>query len=155
MNPIALTNLIFAWHQFFTAVRWQDLVSHIAPKKSGCGLIYELGNPLNRHNEDCAIADMRSIDFSEPHYHPETEIYFILEGTGLIVIGTQERAIKQGDAIIIPSNVAHFVIAKKSIVIGVICTPPFKAENYVPLETSNANVNFDHNQFNRLSSGES
>ena len=58
----------------------------IHPKPTGCGPVYELKNPIERPNESFAIADMREIQVAEPHYHPETEIYFVLEGRGRMFI---------------------------------------------------------------------
>ena len=150
MAPI--TPIVLAWQLFFTSNSWQDLIKNISPRVSGCGLIYELGNPLNRDNEDCAIADMSAIHFTEPHYHPETEIYFILQGTGLIVVGTEEYCIAPSDTIVIPPNTAHFIIPIKDLVIGVICTPPFNPKTYVALSSSNNSVNFCYEQFKQLTS---
>jgi mannose-6-phosphate isomerase-like protein (cupin superfamily) len=45
-----------------------------------------------------------------PHYHPRTEeIYYILEGTGRMQIGSDTRDIGPGDAIAIPPGAAHTI----------------------------------------------
>ena len=145
-----MQNILLAWQLFFNVNHWQDLIHNKVSKNSGCGLVYELGNPLDRENEDCAIVDMRNILYSEPHYHPQTEIYYILQGHGILVMGRVENRIKIGDAFIIPPNIAHFIAHAHDLVIGVINTPPFNASTYTPLQESNHLVNFCYEQFNEL-----
>ena len=142
--------LIAAWHQFFAENNWRELIQGYTPKKNGCGIIYELPNFLNRPKESCAMADMRNIAFAEPHYHPELEIYFVIEGSATIVIGTTAYQIKKGDYIVIPPNKAHFIIPDSNFIIGIINTPPFNANNYVALTESNSVVEFDYQQFKQL-----
>ena len=95
---------------------------------------------------------MRSIHFCEPHYHPiETEIYFVLQGHGIVVVGGKEELVQKGSIIVTPPNTSHFTIAQKDLVLAVVNTPPFKSENYVALAQENKAVGFDKSQFNRLS----
>lgn len=61
------------WSAFFANKNWQELTQANDAKKTANGVIYETSNFLHNPNESCAIADMRDIQFSEPHYHPETE----------------------------------------------------------------------------------
>lgn len=43
-----------------------------------------------------------------PHHHPRTEeIYYILEGQGLMRIGVETRTVSVGDAIAIPPGQVH------------------------------------------------
>ena len=149
--------IISSWQDFLKNNGWQELIIGIAPKNSGCGLIYELPNFLNRPNEDFAIADMRNIKFAEPHYHPtgETEIYFVLSGTALIYVGGKENKVKAGDVIIIEPNNAHFTIPDKDFVIAAVNTPPFRPENYICLTETNHSVGFDLEKFNQIISQES
>jgi cupin superfamily acireductone dioxygenase involved in methionine salvage len=129
---------------------WQSLIQSIAPKECGCGLVYELPHPLNRIDESFAIADMRNLKFSEPHYHCETEIYIILQGEGLMVVGEKEQFVKKDSVIMIPSNIAHFMIPKKDLVLAVINIPAFNPVNYMPLTEENLAVKFNKAQFDRL-----
>ena len=142
--------LITAWQPFFNTFNWQEAITHYIPKKGGCGLVYELPNFLDRPNESCAMADMRNIAFAQPHYHPELEIYFVLEGNATIVIGTTAYQVKKGDYIVIPPNKAHFTIPDRNFIIGAINTPPFKPEHYIVLTESNSIVEFDYQQFKQL-----
>lgn len=142
--------LIAAWQSFFNTLNCQEIITNYTPKKNGCGIIYELPNFLNRPNESCALADMRGLPFAEPHYHPELEIYFVLEGSATIVIGTTAYQVKKGDYIVIPPQKAHFTIPDSNFIIGIINTPPFKPEHYIALTQSNSIVEFDHQQFKQL-----
>lgn len=146
MHEIAL-----AWQSYFhTQENWQHLIKDITPRECPCGLIYELPNPIDRDNESFAIADMRNILFCEPHYHPEIEIYFIVQGSGLVVVGGQEYQAQKDSVVIIPPNIAHFTIPEKDLVMAIVNTPPFNAANYHPLSESNTAVQFDKQQFERL-----
>lgn len=149
-----IDEIIEVWQAYLNSIDdWQSLTKDIAPKKTGCGFIYELKNPINRPHESFAIADMRAIHFCEPHYHPvETEIYFVLQGHGIVVVGSKEKLVQKGSVIITPPNTAHFTIAQGDLVLAVINMPPFKLENYVVLTQENKIVGFDKSQFNRLAS---
>lgn len=147
---IDLKNIILAWQLFFNTNNWQALIINKTAKNGGCGLVYELGNPLDRSDEDCAIADMRNIKYIEPHYHPEIEIYYVLQGTGILVIGEVENKMKSDDIFTIPSNTAHFIADADDLIIGIVNTPPFNPHTYVPLHQSNEDVNFCLEQFTRL-----
>lgn len=146
-----LQELILIWGAYFSyRCNLQEIMHTYMPIKSGCGLVYELPNCLNRPNESCAVVDMRTITWTEPHYHPETEVYSVLQGSGILVIADVEQKISPGDIIVVPSNKAHFIIPDNDLIIGVINTPPFNAENYIPLTESNSMVGFDRNQFDAL-----
>lgn len=41
------------------------------------------------------------------HRHRQAEIYFVLEGTGLVEIGSKTRPIGAGSAVFVPGNAAH------------------------------------------------
>ncbi len=151
MHAQKIAEIVTAWAALLAGVNdWQILVKNNIPKKTGCGLVYEITNPIDRPDESFAIADMRGLQFSEPHHHPETEIYFVLQGSGLIAVGGKETLIQKGSVIVIPSNVAHFTIPEKDLVLAVVNTPPFKNENYHVLHEENAAVQFDKAQFKRL-----
>ena len=142
-----------AWKKYFeeSDFSWQQLINSTELKQSGCGPIYVFDNPINRPNETVAIADMRDLKITEPHYHPEeTEIYIILSGSGMIVIGGEEQQITQGDVIVTPPDTAHFTIPKSELVLAAINIPAFKPENYVILNESNEEVGFDRLQFEKL-----
>lgn len=43
----------------------------------------------------------------DPHSHPTHEFYYVTSGRGLMVIGDEEREIRQGDLVHIPPNRVH------------------------------------------------
>ena len=56
------------------------------------------------------------------HYHPKTEeIYYILEGTGLMEIGDEKRAVRPGDAIAIPPGAVHRITNSGQRVLRFLC----------------------------------
>jgi len=152
-----IQDLVYAWQQFLLEHPWQELIKNRAPLKVGCGTVYELPNYLNRPNEDFAIVDMGAIIYAEPHYHPENdyEIYFVLQGTAIVVVGKVEYHVKPGDVIVIPPNKAHFTIPDAEYVIACVNTPPYNPEHYIKLTESNAAFEFDKKQFDRLKNANS
>ena len=151
-SPInAIAEIVNTWQWYLRGIGdWKNLIKDVKSKETGCGLVYDLANPANRLNESFAIADMRTIRFAEPHYHPETEVYFVLQGRGLIVVGGKEELMEKDSAIVIPPNIAHFTIPKEDLVLAAVNTPPFRIENYIVLTEENKTVKFDKAQFNRL-----
>lgn len=154
MTPDSIQILVAAWQDFLNTSDWQKLIRNAAPKPSGCGLVYELPNYLNRPEESFTIADMRALDFAEPHYHPTDnyEIYLVLQGEAVVVVGGEEQKVKTGDVVVIPPDTAHFTIPDKNFVIAAVNTPPFKPENYIKLTETESNpaFRFDAEQFNRI-----
>ena len=147
--------VVEAWKPYLDGIQnWQQVVEGIEPKTTGCGPVYELANPIDRPDESFAIADMRNIKITEPHYHPngETEIYVVLQGLGTIVVGRKEQEIVKGTVIITPPDTTHFTIPEQDLVLAVINTPPFKPENYVVIKETNPNLGFDQEQFERFAS---
>lgn len=147
-----IETIVIAWQNFFKTNDWKKLILNRKPHRSPCGLVYELPNFLHRSNEGLAIVDMQNISFAEPHYHPDhnVEIYFVMQGSGLVVVGKEDNHIKTGDVLVIPANKAHFTIPKKGFVIAAINTPPYNSSNYIPLTKSDLSVDFDYNYFKRL-----
>jgi len=152
-HDMNVESIVTRWQTYARDIpNWQSLVEGITPRKTGCGLVYELANPFAGCGESFAIVDMRNIKISEPHYHgePEVEIYIALQGAGLVVVGGKEHKLSQRSPVIIPPNKAHFVIPD-DLVIAVINVPCFKPGNYMVLTKSNASVGFDYDQFLKLS----
>lgn len=150
--------LINAWSAYLNnrEFDWQKAVVGLTPKQSGCGQIYELGNPLGRANEDLAIADMRNLDLSDPHYHlnDETEIYIVIQGTATVVVGNELREVGPADVVVTPPGVAHYVVPHDQLVLGVVNTPPFNPDNYVSVKASDPSVQFDAQLFAQLAKRE-
>lgn len=57
-----------------------------------------------------------------PHYHVQTEeIYYILEGQGLMQVGEESRDVGPGDAIAIPPGASHQMTNTGSEVLKFLC----------------------------------
>lgn len=149
MNHSPHTNqLIQKWQQYLQTIEdWKNLITNIVPKECGCGLVYELPHIPTCSNESFAIADMSNLRISEPHYHPELEIYFILQGTGLVLVGNTEYSVQKNSIVVIAPNIAHYTVPEKNLVMAVVNMPPFNAQNYVPLMDDNTQVQFSKKQF--------
>ncbi len=74
-----------------------------------------------------------------PHFHRQTEeIYFILEGHGIMRVGDEERPIWPGDAIAIPPGTVHQIRASAHDGLRFLCccTPPYEHDDTVLVEDS-------------------
>jgi mannose-6-phosphate isomerase-like protein (cupin superfamily) len=139
-----ISEVAATWQDYAsTLTDWESLVRGITPKEGGCGLVYELPNPLDhRPEESFAIADMRGISRSEPHKHGggETEIYCVLQGVGRIAVGNSIQELSPGTTIVTPPDTMHCVLPGKGLVLAVINTPPFSADNYIPVNPTDSAI---------------
>ncbi len=138
-----INEVVEAWQDYFeTAPGWEELTKGIAPKVGGCGLIYELPNPIARPGESFAIADMRELKVSEPHKHinGEAEIYFVLQGIGKIAVGNQIKDLRPGTVIATPPDTVHITVPGEGLVLAVVNTPPFDPNNYVSVAVDDPGV---------------
>lgn len=148
-----MDELIHAWKDYLNGLEdWQTIVKGVAPKQTQCGPIYEPESPLPGRSETFAISDMRNIKVALPHYHKngETEIYFVIQGSGLTVVGGEQTQLKKGTVVVTPPNTTHFTIPKSDLVMMVINTPNFNAQNIVEPTESDPAVKFDKQQYDRL-----
>ena len=59
-------------------------------------------------NRTLAEARLKANQSTEPHHHIKTEeIYYVLEGRGLIRVGRETSSVGPGDAIAIPPGASH------------------------------------------------
>ncbi len=68
------------------------------------------------------------------HFHPKTEeIYYILSGTGKMMIAGEIRRVEPGDAIAIPPNAAHQIVndGTQPLVFLCCCAPGYEHEDTV------------------------
>ncbi len=75
-------------------LRWRMLIS--APVTATAGLV-------------CGVAEMAEGDHFAPHRHAEPEVYFGLDGEGVVVIDGAAHRLAPGVAIYIPSMAEHGV----------------------------------------------
>jgi len=63
-----------------------------------------------RTNSDsltAGIAIVHPADALNPHHHAPAEIYFVIQGEGVMTLGKEEHRVRAGDAIFIPGDVRH------------------------------------------------
>jgi mannose-6-phosphate isomerase-like protein (cupin superfamily) len=122
--------------------RWEEQVKGIVPKVGGCGLVYELEPLPERPNESFAIADMRDLELAEPHKHinGEVEIYFVLQGVGRIAVGDAIIELAPGVSVVTPPDTVHITLPVKDLVLAVINTPPFEANNVVSQDPTDPKI---------------
>ncbi len=138
-----IDEVVGVWREYLSDMpSWEVLVEGITPKVGGCGLVYELPNPISRENESFAIADMRDLELSDPHKHinGETEIYFVLQGVGRIAVSDDIQELAQGTVIVTPPDTVHITLPGKELVLAVVNTPPFELDNYVSVPSTDTEV---------------
>jgi len=88
-------------------------------ERSACGYRYRM---LSKGDEDVAAwAHAVDIDGAKPHYHKiSTELYYVLEGEGKVVLDGEEREVRSGTMVHIPPGVVHAAIGKmRVLVVGI------------------------------------
>ncbi|MBP6785483.1 MAG: cupin domain-containing protein [Verrucomicrobiales bacterium] len=83
-------------------------------------------------HQSLAEASLAPGGATERHYHRESEeIYFILEGTGLMEINGEQRTVGPGDAILIPPGEWHQIRCPDIDGIRFLCccAPPYSHED--------------------------
>jgi mannose-6-phosphate isomerase-like protein (cupin superfamily) len=86
---------------------------------SACGYRYRL---LSRGDDDIAAwAHAVDIDGAKPHYHKRaTELYYVLEGEGKVLLDGRENEVRKGTMIHIPPGVVHSALGKmRVLVVGI------------------------------------
>jgi mannose-6-phosphate isomerase-like protein (cupin superfamily) len=86
--------------------------------------IRELLAPRNSclRNQSLAEANLPIGASTTPHHHRATEeIYYILEGSGLMKIGDESRPVSVGDAIAIPPGQVHTITNTGTCVLKFLC----------------------------------
>jgi mannose-6-phosphate isomerase-like protein (cupin superfamily) len=99
-------------------VRHEDL----APKeRSTCGWRHRLISREDRGSGVAAWAHAVDIDGARPHFHRRsTELYYVLEGEGAIVLDGVERPLRPGSLVHIPPGVLHGATGRmRVLVIGI------------------------------------
>ena len=73
-------------------------------------------------NQSLAEARLPRGASTTPHYHPRAEeIYYILEGSGLMRIGKQATKVGVGDAIAIPPGQIHQITNSGNSILKFLC----------------------------------
>lgn len=101
-------------------------------------LIYEVFNPGNSQvkNLSVAIAEIPPNSSTKLHRHENfEEVYYIIEGNGIIFVERDRYEVKKGDLVYIPIKASHKAMAKNEpLKILCICSPPYSHEDTSILE---------------------
>jgi len=80
--------------------------------------------------QSLAEASLPGGSSTDRHWHGESEeIYFILEGRGLMEIDGDTRDVGPGDAVLIPPGAWHQIIAAEPLRFLCCCAPPYRHED--------------------------
>lgn len=93
--------------------------SEVLTERSACGKRIRL---ISKEDTGAAAwVHVVDIDGARPHYHKKsTEIYYVLEGEGEILLDNEKKKIFKGSIVQIPPGVAHGAIGKmRVLVIGI------------------------------------
>jgi mannose-6-phosphate isomerase-like protein (cupin superfamily) len=137
-----LNALVRAWGQYLTNVLdWRQLVRGVKPVSSSRGLQYEVRNPFRHYNERLTIVDMSELHLSEPHrYLDELEVYFVLQGTGKMVVGNEALALWPHGVVVVPPGALSIICSYGSLVLAVVHRPLPNPANYVRLSYDDSEV---------------
>ena len=86
--------------------------------------IRELLAPRNSciRNQTLAEARLPAGAGTTPHHHVRTEeIYYVLEGRGLMQVGEETRQVGVGDAVAIPPGAVHQITNTGPVVLKFLC----------------------------------
>jgi mannose-6-phosphate isomerase-like protein (cupin superfamily) len=73
-------------------------------------------------NQSLAEARLPVAASTTPHYHPlAEEIYYILEGSGVMKLGAERKQVGVGDAIAIPPGQIHQITNSGNAVLKFLC----------------------------------
>ena len=75
-------------------IRWRTLLS---------------GDRTPTHSISMGTLELPSGSSLDAHHHAPSEVYFVTEGNGTLLIGTEQRAVRTGDVVYIPGNHVHGV----------------------------------------------
>ncbi|MEN9023293.1 MAG: cupin domain-containing protein [Verrucomicrobiaceae bacterium] len=88
-------------------------------ERSACGHRYRL---LSKGDQDVAAwVHAVDIDGAKLHYHKiSTELYYVLEGEGKVVLDGVEQEVRKGTMVHIPPGVVHGAVGKmRVLVVGI------------------------------------
>jgi mannose-6-phosphate isomerase-like protein (cupin superfamily) len=101
--------------------------------KDGSTVRELLGLPTSTlvRNQSLAEAALGAGESTERHYHRESEeIYFLLEGGGLMEVDGETREVVPGDAVLIPPGARHALRAgPEGARLLCCCAPPYRHED--------------------------
>jgi mannose-6-phosphate isomerase-like protein (cupin superfamily) len=99
----------------------------------------EILSPANSllFNQSLAEAIVPVGKATDEHYHMESEeIYYIVRGSGLMMIGDEQRDVSEGDGIVIEPGMKHKIWTKgdNDLVFLCCCSPAYTHDDTVIVE---------------------
>ncbi|MFQ3577795.1 MAG: cupin domain-containing protein [Verrucomicrobiia bacterium] len=83
-------------------------------------------------NQSLAEASLVAGQHTAPHFHRVSEeFYFILEGSGTVMVADEVKQVGVGDAILIPPGTVHTIKAACDLRFLCCCAPPYSHEDTV------------------------
>ncbi len=104
-----------------------------ARERSACGWRDRLISREDQALNPVAWVHAVDVDGAKPHYHRRgTELYYVLEGEGAVVLDGKEHPVRKGSIVQIPPGVVHAARGRmRVLVIGI---PDIDEADYEPLE---------------------
>lgn len=97
-------------------------------------LIREVAAPSNSALQRLSVAEIvvKAGQQTSAHHHQRIEeVYYILEGTGVMFLEGRSQPVGPGDTIIILPGATHELLntGAEDMLMVVVCSPPFSAED--------------------------
>ncbi len=100
-------------------------------EKSACGFRDRLISREDADARPAAWAHAVDIDGAKPHFHKRsTELYYVLEGEGSVILDGEEAPVRKGSIVHIPPGVVH--AAKGRMRVLVVGIPDIDDDDYFP-----------------------
>jgi mannose-6-phosphate isomerase-like protein (cupin superfamily) len=101
----------------------------------GSEIIELAGIPTgNAANQSLAQATVPPGASTQAHYHRASEeIYLFTAGSGRMILGGEEAAVRAGDCVVIPPGTEHQLVndTREPLVLLCCCAPPYSHEDTV------------------------
>ncbi len=107
--------------------------SHAPREKSACGWRHRLVSHEDAPLSPAAWVHAVDIDGAKLHYHKRsTELYYVLDGEGSVMLDGVEHAVSKGSLVHIPPGVIHGALGRmRVLVVGV---PDIADDDYYEAE---------------------
>jgi mannose-6-phosphate isomerase-like protein (cupin superfamily) len=93
--------------------------AEVEPWRETCGQIRPL---IEEKDEAAAEVHHVEIDHAKLHYHEHTdEVYYIIDGTGTMVVDDEEIEVHKGVVVYVPRGVRHKAVGKLTVL--TVCMP--------------------------------
>lgn len=77
-------------------------------------------------SEKMSLAEATVYHETKRHFHKASEeIYYILEGKGVMEIGGKQQEVSEGDTVVILPEEKHSIFANKKVRFLCFCSPPY------------------------------